>query len=432
MALNLGDASMTLTLTKPTAVNLITGSLGAGKTTLLRHLIAHKPAHEHWVILVNEFGLVGIDGAILSEHPSDTLRVKQIPGGCICCSALGELKETLQNLVNEQKPDRILIEPTGLGEPDSLVDVLKSPALAHYFDVQTVFAVFDATQVTSDDFALYTILQNLANMADVIIFNKQDLTINQPQGSPQRLQFEKLHDYASQLYPPKAHIIYTQQAQIDANLIHLSSLNKTTHLMRNTWPVHSVLSEHMTRPGQSLDNALPYCPQTLNHLIERRYRQDINLITIGWLFDDKACFDWKKIHTLFESLNSFERLLNSPGLVQNQGLTPMPRLQRAKGVFKVGKPSMLFQWVNQHTTRELIAYRRDSRLELLINHSVSTTSNLEPLQTINTGTSSDLNANERPKISTISTPSEALKPSDVFDFAAFENALAQCLMPMSN
>ncbi len=65
-----------------TKTNLITGFLGCGKTTTIRHLLAQKPEHEKWAVLVNEFGEIGIDGALLADSGAV---LKEIPGGCMCC-----------------------------------------------------------------------------------------------------------------------------------------------------------------------------------------------------------------------------------------------------------------------------------------------------------------------------------------------------------
>ena len=93
-------------------VNLVTGALGAGKTSLIRHLLQHKPRDQKWALLVNEFGAIGIDDAIMSENAS--IDIISLPGGCICCSAQAELKQTLKTIACQQ-PDRLIIEPNGLG-----------------------------------------------------------------------------------------------------------------------------------------------------------------------------------------------------------------------------------------------------------------------------------------------------------------------------
>ena len=340
------------TISKKIAVNLITGALGAGKTTLLRNLLNQKPENETWVILVNEFGAVGIDGAILSENNS--VQVEQIPGGCICCTAQSELQTTVSTLLKSQTFDRLLIEPTGLGEPDTLVDLLQSALFAERFDIQTVFAVFDSTTISLEAFDKYTILQNLVHMADVIVFNKQDLA---HQG-----QIESLLNYAQELYPPKQSIVLTEQAKIDVELLnyshHFQTLNSNAKWL--TRSVSNQLEKHSPQPSQAITlHELPYIPIELPNLQHRFYQQGLDTQSIGWIFESGQAFEWARLQALFQSLNHPPHLadIKSPGLVT---------IKRAKGVFRVGKPWMLFQWVNQQNSREYIAYRRDSRLELLI------------------------------------------------------------------
>lgn len=67
--------------------NIITGFLGTGKTTLIKQLLALKPATERWAILVNEFGEVGIDGAFFKGHPENNVYIREVPGGCMCCTS---------------------------------------------------------------------------------------------------------------------------------------------------------------------------------------------------------------------------------------------------------------------------------------------------------------------------------------------------------
>lgn len=95
-----------------TKTNLITGFLGSGKTTTIRHLLAHKPDRERWAVLVNEFGEIGIDGALLADSGAV---LKEIPGGCMCCVNGLPMQVGLNMLLQQAKPDRLLIEPTGLG-----------------------------------------------------------------------------------------------------------------------------------------------------------------------------------------------------------------------------------------------------------------------------------------------------------------------------
>jgi len=92
--------------------NLIMGFLGVGKTTAILDLLKQKPQNENWAILVNEFGKVGIDGSIFSLAGAT---VKEVSGGCLCCATALPFQISINRLLKEVKPDRLLIEPTGLG-----------------------------------------------------------------------------------------------------------------------------------------------------------------------------------------------------------------------------------------------------------------------------------------------------------------------------
>ena len=107
-----------------TKTNLITGFLGSGKTTSILHLLANKDPAEKWAVLVNEFGEVGIDGALLADSGA---MVKEIPGGCMCCVNGLPMQVGLNTLLRQGKPDRLLIEPTGLGHPKQILDLLTAP-----------------------------------------------------------------------------------------------------------------------------------------------------------------------------------------------------------------------------------------------------------------------------------------------------------------
>ncbi|MEA1988141.1 MAG: GTP-binding protein [Pseudomonadota bacterium] len=337
---------------KKTAVNLITGSLGAGKTTLLRNFIEHKPHNEKWVVLVNEFGAIGIDGPILSSQ--NNISVSQIPGGCICCTAQSELKEAIEQLLEQYTPDRLFIEPTGLGEPDTLVDLLQSQFFQQRFEIQTVFAVLDAATTKMTDFEQYTIMQNLLNMADAVIFNKSSLATEE--------QLSALENYAAGLYPPKSAVIATNHCAIDVRLLNLNHSNKQTNITKELVQISN--QEHVSMPDLSTSHHIEHLKNSIEPenlkinskaelpgLVTREIQNQLNTLSVGWIFDDSIEFNWSALFSQFKAFN-----------LLNKDQQPL----RAKGVFKVGKPWMLFQWVSNQATREFIAYRRDSRVELLL------------------------------------------------------------------
>jgi len=327
-----------MTQTIPTSVNLITGPLGSGKTTFIRHLLSQKPRAENWVLLVNEFGSVGIDGAILGQD--STVQSIQLPGGCICCTAKNELQQTLTEIIKTHQPHRILIEPTGLGEPDTLADILQAKTFLDVIQLQTIFAVLDCASVGLQDIQNLTIMQNLLTMADVVILNKQDLASAE--------QIETLKHYCDALYPPKQAILICQNGKVASHW--LNAKHTDTTAVKQSSPELSHHQHNLTTSNNTRV-MLPYEPTRFNQPVERLYKNQLGIQSIGFIFANNVTFDWKQLYSLFQSLNKTEYF---------QGVI------RAKGVLKVGAPWMLFQWVNEQASREYISYRRDSRLELLI------------------------------------------------------------------
>ncbi|WP_252272482.1 CobW family GTP-binding protein [Pseudomonas subflava] len=123
--------------------HLIAGPLGAGKTSLIRHLLAHKPAHERWAVLINEFGQIGLDQALLTTT-DDGVAMAEIPGGCLCCVGGAPFRVGLTRLLRQARPDRLLIEPSGLGHPPELLRQLGEAPWAGVLAVQPPVLLLDA------------------------------------------------------------------------------------------------------------------------------------------------------------------------------------------------------------------------------------------------------------------------------------------------
>ena len=105
-----------------TKIDIFSGFLGAGKTTLIKKLIAEAYAGEKLVLIENEFGEIGIDGGFLKEAG---IEITEMNSGCICCSLVGDFREALKKVIDQYTPDRILIEPSGVGK---LSDVTRAVA----------------------------------------------------------------------------------------------------------------------------------------------------------------------------------------------------------------------------------------------------------------------------------------------------------------
>ena len=113
-----------------TKIDIISGFLGAGKTTLIKKLIEEGFNGEKLVLIENEFGEIGIDGGFLKDAG---VQINEMNSGCICCSLVGDFGKALEQVLHDYNPDRIIIEPSGVGK---LSDVMKAVADLHEADIE--------------------------------------------------------------------------------------------------------------------------------------------------------------------------------------------------------------------------------------------------------------------------------------------------------
>jgi len=157
--------------------NIITGFLGVGKTSAILHLLKNKPADERWAVLVNEFGEVGIDGGLFSlQHAEEQgVFVAEVPGGCMCCSAGLPMHIALTQLLRRAKPHRLLIEPSGLGHPKEVLQVLSSEYYQPVISLGPTLTLVDARNLTDERYTLNKTFQQQVAIADLVLAAKSDL-----------------------------------------------------------------------------------------------------------------------------------------------------------------------------------------------------------------------------------------------------------------
>lgn len=282
-------------------VHLFSGFLGTGKTTAIRSLIAQKPESEQWLIIVNEFGEIGIDGAVLSDNG---IPVAEISGGCLCCAAGAQMGETLKKMLENQQPHRILIESSGLAHAAGVIDELKSPEFQKKLDIATVFTIIDPRQFSDPNYANHALYQDQVGVCDVLVASKVDLC------SPEQLL--AFREKSAQLFPPKALICEVENAQLSLAWLDTPVTEKSRYRLK-------------TLP----DNTMGYQSQ-------------------GFTFPAGRNFDGERITQFF---NDLPQLAN--GLV------------RAKGVFQVLDTWVWLNWVDGSWGANQVSWRRDSRFELI-------------------------------------------------------------------
>lgn len=189
--------------------NVITGFLGVGKTSAIQHLLKHKPDSERWAVLINEFGKVGIDRELLSTTTGKQAQVeiREVAGGCMCCSAGLPMQVALNQLLRSQKLDRLLIEPSGLGHPEEVIASLAGPNYRGLLDIRATLTLVDARHFNDARYTEHPVFLQQLHIADTLVVNKTDLA------TPADIQ--QMEKTLMNLYLDDLPLRYCEQARLD-------------------------------------------------------------------------------------------------------------------------------------------------------------------------------------------------------------------------
>jgi len=276
---------MSIDTVKPgVKTNLITGFLGAGKTTCILQLLQQKSSQERWAILVNEFGEIGIDGSLLQRAATGEVFIKEVAGGCICCTMGLPMQVALNQLLARSKPDRLLIELTGLGHARDVLKLLSQPWYRKLLHLHASVAVIDGRESVFSRLSTSTIFRAQLAQADIYLINKADLA------SDQDRQYIKaaLHDIR-----PHPRLHYTEQGAMPAEWLDLPS---SCHNMTPDSPTNDAAQASLPATSES-ESELPECG------FLRSEQQSDGYHTAGWRFAGHFQFNHDAIINLIESLD---------------------------------------------------------------------------------------------------------------------------------
>ncbi len=199
-----------------TKIDIISGFLGAGKTTLIKKLLAEAYPGEKLVLIENEFGEISIDGGFLKESG---VQISEMSSGCICCSLVGDFNQALKDVAEQFHPDRILIEPSGVGKlSDVIVAVENTAREMPELKLNSFVTVADASKVKVYMKNFGEFYNNQIESAGTIVLSRT-----------QKLSREKLEAAAEMLRAknPDAAILTTPWDQLDGRTI-LSAMEKVS------------------------------------------------------------------------------------------------------------------------------------------------------------------------------------------------------------
>lgn len=281
---------------------LVTGALGTGKTSVILSLLRHRPEHEVWAVLVNEFGEMGLDGVVLKDAG---VTAKQIAGGCICCAAGPQLEATLVQLIREVRPNRIFIEPTGLAKPGTILDLMRRPSWREVLDPGATLCVVHPKHFRDPRHLRREIFHAQLQAADVVVANHLDRSTTQ--------DLDAMRTHLDDLYPGPVAVHHTTFGAIDdASVLELGTV----------WSEPEVHEPHLEQAT-----------------------------SLSWVVPPSLVFDRATILRVLRTLTD----------TSIEG----PRIVRLKGIFQTPTSWLMAQAAHGELMVTSTQHRRDSRLDLI-------------------------------------------------------------------
>lgn len=280
---------------KNVPTNIITGFLGSGKTTVIQHLLKNKPTDERWAVLVNEFGEIGIDGAFLNQslnrnqNMSQSIFIREVPGGCMCCTSGLPMQIALNQLLAKAQPDRLLIEPTGLGHPQEVLASLSAEHYRQILDIRATLTLVDARKITDQRWRDHPSFQQQLHMADHIVASKADLY----QGS----EIAQLKAYLAQHDElAKVPLSESQQGELPTAILAAPS-----SFVPPVPPEHDPHHHHSAPQLMDVNDQLQQDGQ-----VQAQNKGD-GFISNGWAFAPERVFDFNQVMSVLTGV-TIERL----------------------------------------------------------------------------------------------------------------------------
>lgn len=301
-------------------VHLLSGFLGVGKTTAVRDLLSRHAERERIAVVVNEFGDLGIDGALLSDCTSCVL--KEVPGGCVCCTALADLEASLEEMLDIVGPTRIVIEPTGLARPSEIVDLLRRERFAGRLEVRPVITLLDPSTSFETSYAEGGLFRDQVDLGDLLVLNRCDLA------TPERVA--EAEAWARALVPPKLAVLRTSHGVLPDEVLtmRVPDARELSRAENESPSLLAVRGAHRSAKGEGYEGH-------------------------GLAWGPERVFD-------ADALDRFFAALGSGSLGLSGGVA------RAKGIFRTTVGWEVREWAGGVLSRGATAYRRDSRFDLVL------------------------------------------------------------------
>jgi G3E family GTPase len=316
-----------------TRAHVITGSFGSGKTTAIRWLMANKPEHELWMVILNEFTDAGLDALSVAESARGRYDVRLVAGGCLCCVGEMEFGKQLRDILRNFKPARLLIEPSGAGHAADIVDTLGQYESQQALTLDSVICLVDSLDAgrilhareAGDTRATHEWSQ--IQSADALLLSKPDLA-----GEAERRAFEEI---ARAQYPNKRFLGSCSRGEVPSEAMQRFARTPSFSLLQD---------RDFAASPESTAFAIAGLTGSETHV------RQLGLCAVNWILPRELVFS---------------RVVIEPRL--NWLLEAYQQRCRLKAVFRTGPgPSWLIQSHGRGISGEDSAYRRDSRIEIVL------------------------------------------------------------------
>lgn len=329
--------------------NLIVGFLGSGKTTAIGKRIDRRPPGEKWSIFINEYGIVSIDQAIVDTGCED-IAVQELGGGCACCTMAYAFQPLLAQFIRRTKPDRLILEPSGASHPAKVFDVLRNPNFSSVIDLRNIICLIDPKDFDDARWRETAVFQDQVQLADIVVLNWTD--------KRDRALIDRCRAWVERFVPTKLLIVESSFGDIDPTWLDLYAAGIRNPLFPDAHPhAHGKENKPPTILGElTIMNSHNRSDDWENPLAARPGKplriqnDDLGHDACGWIFHVDDVFDR-------------DSLLDLLGYVH-----PIVRL---KGIFRCEDNCWSINRAKDETSFAPSAYRRDSRLEIILDRKTS-------------------------------------------------------------
>lgn len=297
-------------------VHIVAGPLGVGKTTAIMRYVERHAGQEHVAVMVNDFGPVGMDGAILDgavgHAVGDRMKVLTIPGGCLCCASADALLDAIPKLAAMPGITRLIIEPSGLAMPAQVVDMVRRLASEHHLSVRPTIVLVDAAEFRAEIAEHMPYYRRLVESADVLVAHRADRADEEV--------LARFKSWAGQLYPAKLRVLTAAHGQLpDAVFDLIEEPRETTDAPERHDHAHRHPSDHH------------------HHDHDHGHSEHAD----GKIWPAEQMFDAEHLKATIES----------------------QRPMRFKGIFRSPRGWQLYQWARGELQVTFTEHRRDNRAD---------------------------------------------------------------------